>query len=130
MSKTLFLIFNHDLTDHQRRDAEKNLGAGPIVDLPEHLKTLWRQIPPDVENIDLTVVPVIEWLKVNSRPGDYVLIQGDFGAVYQLVNAAFDHGLIPVYSTTIRQAEERHGKDGSVELTHFFRHVRFREYKR
>ena len=130
MSKTLFLIFNHDLTDLQRRDAEKSLGVGRIMDMPGHLKPIWRQIPPDTETIDATIAPVGKWLQANSRPGDFVLIQGDFGAVYSLVNAAFDQGLIPVYSTTMRKAEERYGDGGTVELTHCFRHVRFRKYAR
>ncbi len=130
MKKRLFLIFNHNLTDLQRRDAEINLDIDRIVDLPEHLKAVWRQVPPDVETIDVAIVPVADWLRENSRPGDYVLIQGDFGAVYQMVNIAFDLKLVPVYSTTAREATETLGPDGDIELTHRFRHVQFRSYRR
>jgi hypothetical protein len=36
--------------------------------------------------------------------------------------------MIPVYSTTSREAVEVHHEDGSVELTHRFRHRMFRRY--
>lgn len=126
--KNLFLIFNHELTQAQRKDAEASLGVGRIVDLPERLKTLWRQIPPDVLDVTGVIAPVVEWLEKNGRPGDYALIQGDFGAVYRMVNIAIDHGLVPVYATTRRQATEHHCADGTVDIVRRFRHVRFRRY--
>lgn len=39
-------------------------------------------------------------------------------------------GLIPVCSTTRREAMEEHGDDGSVNMTHRFEHQRFRRYGR
>ena len=130
MGKKLFLIFNHDLTELQREDALSSLGVNRIVDLPSDLKLLWRQIPPDLEGIDGYLGPLKEWLVEKSDKGDFVLIQGDFGAVYIMVNFAFDNGLAPVYSTTDRRAIEKHATDGSVELTHNFRHMCFRRYER
>ena len=130
MSKTLFLIFNHDLTDLQRQDAHSSLGVGRIVDIPPDLKLLWRQIPPGLEGIAGYLGPLKRWLLENAQKDDFVLIQGDFGAVYIMVNFAFDNGLTPVYSTTDRRVVEKHGADGAVELTHVFRHERFRRYER
>jgi hypothetical protein len=130
MTKTLFLIFNHELTDLQRKDVRKSESIKTILDLPGNLKTLWRQIPPEPEEIDGYLGPLKQWVLENSEKGDLVLIQGDFGAVYIMVNFAFAHGLVPVYSTTERRATEKHAADGSVELSHTFRHVRFRKYER
>jgi probable selenium-dependent hydroxylase accessory protein YqeC len=42
-----------------------------------------------------------------------VLIQGDFGACYHVVERAFRLGLVPLYSTTRRIAVEQHLEAGS-----------------
>jgi hypothetical protein len=57
-----------------------------------------------------------------------VLIQGDFGATFLMVNFAFEKGLIPIHSTTEREATEELQPDGSVRLSHRFLHKRFRKY--
>lgn len=45
-----------------------------------------------------------------------------------MVNFAFEKGLIPIYSTTNREAVEEYGENGSVKMTHQFRHIIFRKY--
>ena len=69
-----------------------------------------------------------ECLAANAKEKDFVLIQGDFGACYLMVNFALESGLVPVYSTTRREAVEEYGENGSIRITHHFRHVMFREY--
>ncbi len=126
MKKTLFLIFNHTFTSAQEADAKASLGVGEIVSMPENVRSIWADIPPENEAIAGFLSPVREWLFQNAKPGDLVLIQGDFGACHLMVRHAFENGLIPVYSTTRREAVEKVQSDGSVSLTHNFRHVRFR----
>ena len=128
MEKKLFHIFNHTLTDAQVDDAREHLGVERIVSPPERLRNLWRQVPADLEGIDGYLAPVKDWLAAEGRPGDFVLVQGDFGATWIMVNHAFKLGLVPVYSTTERQAEETITGDGAVRLVHHFRHRRFRRY--
>lgn len=128
MRCTLFLIFNHRITSLQEQDARLSLKVERIIDLPEELKPLWNQIPPDLEGVSDYLEPVKSWLAENAKPGDYVLIQGDFGACYIMVDFSFEKGLIPVYSTTAREAAEEQGGDGSVKLTHRFKHIRYRKY--
>lgn len=99
--KTLFFLFNHTPTDEQVEDARIS-----------HLQ------------------PVTSWLEAEAVKGDHVLIQGDGGAVYLLLRFAFKKGLIAIYSTTERRAREEQLADGSVKMSHFFSHVRFREYGR
>lgn len=127
---TLFLIFNHTFTTIQKEDALISLGVDRIVDMPDDYKKIWRTIPPDLKSIDEYLEPVQAWLRLNSKRGDFVLIQGDFGACYIMVNYAFKIGLIPLYSTTERKFKEEVLKDGSVRLTHQFRHRIFRRYER
>ncbi len=128
MAYSLYLLFNHEPTALQEEDAFACLHVKHIHNPPPDLKAIWRQIPPDLPGIDSYLRPVKEWLKEHSRKGDYVLIQGDFGACFIMVNFAFANGLIPVYSTTERVAVEKHGNDGIVNLIHQFKHQIFRKY--
>jgi hypothetical protein len=124
----LFLIFNHTFTPEQAADARQTLGVETIVSMPDAVRECWGQIPPDRSAISDYLEPVRTWLADQARPGDYVLVQGDFGACYLMVRYAFDADLIPIYATTRREADETVQQDGSVTLTHRFRHVAFRRY--
>jgi hypothetical protein len=128
MAKSLYLIFNHTITSLQIEDARESLQVDRIIDLPEELKPVWNQIPPDLPGIAEYLAPIQRWLAEHAVKDDYVLIQGDFGACYMMVNFAFQQRLVPVYSTTLREAVEEHGPDGSVRLTHQFKHFIFRKY--
>ena len=128
MTVSFFVIFNHTLTPFQVADALDRLGVGCTVKPPARLQNLWRQVPADLEGIDGYLAPVKDWLAAEGRPGDFVLVQGDFGATWIMVNHAFKLGLVPVYSTTERQAEETITGDGAVRLVHHFQHRRFRRY--
>jgi hypothetical protein len=85
-------------------------------------------VPPGLEKIEAYLEPIRAWVIESAQLGDFLLVQGDFGAVYLMVRFALEKGLIPIYSTTERVAAEEHKEDGSVTLTHHFRHVRFRKY--
>ncbi|MDQ7785804.1 MAG: CRISPR-associated protein Csx20, partial [Desulfomonilaceae bacterium] len=126
--RTLFLVFNHTITERQRADARSSLGVDRIVTLPPELQELWSNIPPEAPEIRPVLEPLRRWLHREAQFGDFVLIQGDFGACYLMVMAAREMGLVPVYSTTRRQASEEVQSDGSVKLVHRFEHVLFREY--
>ncbi len=128
MTPSLYLLFNHEPTLLQEKDALASLGVGRIHNPPPELKAMWRRIPPDLPEIDGYLVPIKAWLKDHAAEGDYVLIQGDFGACFIMVNFAFVQDLIPVYSTTEREAVEEHGDDGTVKLIHQFKHHIFRLY--
>ncbi len=128
MSASLFLIFNHEITPVQESDARDSLGVQRIINMPGDLKELWRQIPPALPKISAYLKPVKDWLAGHARKNDYVLIQGDFGACFIMVNVAFETGLIPVYSTTEREAVEEQQSDGAVKLVHNFKHQSFRKY--
>jgi len=100
------------------------------VELPKELKEIWRNIPPGLPEIAGYLQPVNQWLVSSAHPNDFVLIEGDFGACYLMVRFALENGLVPVYSTTFREAEEEYGEDGSVRLVHRFEHRIFRRYGR
>ena len=124
----LFLLFNHKITPLQEADACKSLGVRRIVEPPEDLRQLWRRIPPDLDRIESVLTPIMDWFIAHAKKGDFILIQGDFGACYLMVRFAFENEYVPVYSTTEREAVETHGADGSVTLTHRFQHRIYRRY--
>ncbi len=127
--KRMFLCFNHELTREQIQDAKRNLNIDEFIHLPSRLKKLWQNIPPDLLDISSYLKPIIDWLKTKTREGDLILVQGDFGATYLIVQFAFKEGLIPVYATTKREVIEKKMPDGKVEMIHQFRHVIFRRYR-
>lgn len=128
-SKALFLLFNHSLTSIQKQDAKKSLKISSIFEMPSELKLCWSNIPPEAPQITPFLQPIKNWLSQKSQKGDYVLIQGDFGACFLIVNFAFKAGLTPVYSTTHREASETKDSNGSIKLTHHFKHRIFRKYE-
>ncbi|GAK59328.1 hypothetical protein U27_06312 [Candidatus Vecturithrix granuli] len=125
----LFLLFSHALTGEQERDARTSLGVEEILALPENLQQRWSNVPPNLATLDEHLQPVLDWLGDQARPGDYVLIQGDFGAVYRAVRFALEHGLTPLYATTARRVKETRLPDGRVESNRVFQHVRYRRYE-
>lgn len=127
-SPALVLLFNHRLTEVQEDDARRSLGVGSIVEPPAGISVLWAQVPPDIDDLAGYLAPAFVWLRSVAGPGDFVLIQGEFGATCLAVQEAFRIGLVPVYSTTRREAVEIHLPDGRVEIRHVFAHIRYRKY--
>lgn len=126
--KKMFLLFSHNLTQIQIDDAKNNLDIEKFVSLSQDLQELWSNIPSDLIFIKEYLLPFRNFLKKNSNFGDVVLIQGDFGAVYQMVNFANDLGLKAVYATTTRVIEEIVIDEKTVKKS-IFEHRRFREYE-
>lgn len=124
----LYLLFSHELTDQQTREAREDLGVKEIYYLPDDLKALWSQIPPEISEVAEYVQPVKEWLERRVNEGDYIIIQGDFGATYQIVKWAFSKNLRPIYATTKRKAVEIRNKE-KIITNRVFEHVRFRFYE-
>ena len=124
----LFLLFSHTITVAQEKQARQELGVKRIISPPDSIRSLWAALPPETSSLSPVIEPVISWLESNSKAGDYVLIHGDFGACYLLVQYCLDMGRIPLYSTTERKAIETRQDNGTVQLTHTFCHVRYREY--
>jgi hypothetical protein len=80
---TLFLIFNHQSTD-----ARASLRVDRIVSLPPDLQDCWSHIPPDLPALQDHLDLFRHWLTAQARVGDYILIQGDFGACFLMVQFA------------------------------------------
>lgn len=122
----LYLLFSHQITERQIKEA-REFGINEIYHLPDNIKAIWSQIPPDLPDIIAFIEPVKEWIASVAKEGDYIIIQGDFGAAYHMVGWAFSKGLIPLYATTTRKViKTREGE--KISTKRVFEHVRFRHY--
>lgn len=123
----MFILLNHDISDQQKEDAQK-LGVKKFIPLPSDLGQIWKNLSPDAEKIGPLLKPIKQWLANNVSPEDFVLIQGDFGACWIMVNFAFQQNVIPVYATTDRKAVATRQPDSSIQTVRQFKHVMFRKY--
>jgi len=124
----LYLVFSHELSETQKREIYEQLGIKDIFCLPDNLKAIWSQIPADIPGVSEYIKPVKEWLEKNIHEGDYILIQGDFGATYLMVKWAFSKNCRPIYATTERKVTETHVGE-KIYVNRVFEHVRFRFYE-
>lgn len=127
MSRT-FCLLNHTLTKNQLEELKEKFASKEIIYPPEELSKLWSQIPPEKENTEI-VRSVVLWLKSSgAKDGDLLIIQGEFGSTFTLVDYALKNHLVPLYATTKRVAKEsRNGE--KVQREYVFEHVSFKKYK-
>ena len=123
--KTLFILINHALTPDQEEDARNNLNVYKIVNIAD---ARWSDIDPSEKSITKFVESYKDKLKMQAKTGDILLVQGDFGATYNMIRFAKNMGLITVYATTSRIVSEQ-VENGKVVIKREFKHARFREYE-
>ena len=128
MNNKLYLLFNHTLTPEQVIDANDSFGITEFIVLPEALQALWSNIPPDKGlNLVMHLKPIVDYFKKMKYMG-YVLVQGDFGGVFYLVNQLQNMGYTPLYATTKRKVIEEKLPDNTIVSKRIFKHVCFRKY--
>ena len=125
----MILLFSHKLTEEQILEVKESYKVEVFLSLPKELQTLWSNIPADAENITDLLTPIKEFLSLYANREDLVLIQGDFGAVYNLVNLAKEQRLVALYATTLRRTQEYINEKGENVKKSIFEHRRFREYE-
>lgn len=122
-------MLSHSLTDEQKEDAQKNWGVTDFVFLPPDLQKKWS-------NIELTkplterTSKFIEFIKENVSKNDYILIQGEFGTSFAIIDWCLANNLKPIYSYTKRLIVEQKKIGNQVEKTSIFKHVKFLFYER
>lgn len=124
----LHLLFNHTLTQEQLSDAKASLLCYVIVSLPQELQELWSSVPPNLKSLEEYLKPIKEYVSAYIQKDDFVLVQGDFGATYIMVNFLKSLGAKPIYATTSRDVVEIREGDKVIKKS-IFRHERFREYE-
>jgi len=124
--RKLLIVMSHVLLPEQERETEERFGVTTFVSLPEALQARWSNVDPELTRLDDWLRPIAVWMEGIGRPGDYVLIQGEYGATVWLVARAHRSRLVPIYATTRREVRERREPDGNVVTERTFRHVQFR----
>lgn len=125
MPKTLFILLNHELTDAQKSEAKERFDIENFVNITNEK---WSNIPPELDNLSEFLSEFALSLKSNAKKGDYLLIQGDFGATYALVRFALNLGITPIYATTKRISVEEN-ENGIKVIKKSFIHEQFREFR-
>lgn len=123
--KTFFTLMNHTLTSEQEEDARKNLNVDKFINITD---ARWSDIDPSEKSVIEFVEAYKDKLKKQAKSGDVLLVQGDFGATYNMIRFAKNMGLIAVYATTNRIVSER-VENGKIVIKREFKHARFREYE-
>lgn len=127
--RKFIVLMSHDMSDIQKNDAYENLKVAEIIEAPAEIKAIWGNVDP-ISDLDISKLDkVISWIKNISEKGDYILVQGEFGATFYIVDYCFKSNLIPVYATSIRRVEET--REGDRVLTNrVFVHEGYRQYIR
>ena len=127
--KKIALLFSHQLTETQKEELHDSWDVDEFIALPKQLQQTWSNMSPDIESVNTLLEPIKTFISHTLEKGDIVLIQGDFGAVYSMVNFAKSLELIPVYATTKRRVSEYKNEEGEMVKKSIFEHRRFRKYE-
>ena len=130
MTRNFIVLMNHDLTQRQLSEVNTVFGSMKLIVPPEDIRSFWESIPPEGELNMAGLNRVIKFLENIAGTGDVVLVQGEFGATFYVVDYCFKKGHIPVYATSVREYGEKRNDDGSINRCHVFKHVQFRRYSR
>lgn len=112
--KKLVLLFSHKLTENQTLDAYKFLKCNEIIYLPPELKEKWQNM-----KIEQSLDDFKFFLNKITSKGDYILIQGEWGATYKMINYCKEKKLIPIYSSTEREVKEEKKGENIIKLSKF-----------
>ena len=123
--KTHFILINHALTPEHEEGARKNLNIDKFVNIAD---AKWSDIDPSEKSVIKVVETYKDKLRSQAKSGDVLLVQGDFGATYNMIRFAKNMSLIAVYATTKRIVSEQ-VENGKVVIKREFKHARFREYE-
>ena len=127
-ARNMILLLSHTLQDEQVQAAESMYGVDNFIFMPKCLQDIWANVPADTESIAKIVQKFTLFLQENSKKDDIVLVQGDAGMTYSLINFCKKTGRIAVYATTKRISKEYKEENHSVKKS-IFKFERFREYE-
>jgi uncharacterized protein MJ1673 len=122
--KKMFVLISHGLTQEQKSQALKVFGVEDIINIADDA---WSNISPSDENILYVLNRYKKELMLEATAGDILLVQGDFGATYNMINFAKNIGIKTIYATTKRIVQEL-AIDGKLVTRREFKHEKFREY--
>ena len=126
-----FCLLNHTLTEKQIAELKNDWHCDEIVYPSDDLAYDWGHIPATKELEFSKVFNLIhEWFYNNKlKAGDIVIIQGEMGITYALIEHVKNLRAIPIYAVSERRSKDEKMVDGSTKKTSYFEHVCFRKYE-
>lgn len=126
MERKALLLFSHQLTENQEKELVENFKVKKIVSLSSELQEMWSNVSIK-KNYKENLEKIKKYIEENFNENDVILVQGNWGYTYNIVEWSIEKKLVPVYSYTERNVEEI--KDGeNVKKISYFKHVKFIEY--
>ena len=123
-----FCLLNHKLTQKQLDELAQKYQVSDIEYPPKAVSDFWLQIPTTAQILKAYLQPVTDWIQ-KAGQGDLIIIQGESGSTFALVDWALSKAFIPLYAVTKRiETEEMQGE--KVVRHYVFEHECFREYKK
>lgn len=123
-----FCLLNHNLTENQVRELKEVFGVEEVEYPPEAVQKAWSGVPLENRVLKEFLEPIRDWLNGRgAEAGDCIIIQGEFGYTFALVDYCLQRGMIPLHAVTRRVAQEsREGE--TVRRSYIFEHLCFRPY--
>lgn len=118
----IVLLFSHTLTEPQVEELKKDWNCDKIIYLPEDLQKKWTNVE---DEIDIKIFQ--KFLLDNLYEKDYVLIQGEWGLTYNMINFAKENNFIPIYAGTTRNSLEYKEGEKIIKKS-IFVHTKFKKY--
>ncbi|MBU4486532.1 MAG: hypothetical protein KKD38_06345 [Candidatus Delongbacteria bacterium] len=107
---------------------EFGIDPGGFLIPEKRLKTIWSNIDPEGDLSELYEIK--KYILDNTEKSDYVFVQGEHGATYNIVDFCFRHKRIPIHATTLRCSLEVKNQNNETIKTSLFKVVKHREYKK
>lgn len=99
----MILLCSEKITCEQKNDAKERLGIKYFLSLPEDLQKIWDNLPSNEESIVNELEKIKHFLVGYTYKNDTILIHGDYGATYHMVNFVKELGLKTVYSAKCKE---------------------------
>ena len=125
--KKMLLLFSHNLTEMQIKDGEKSFGIEEYISLNEEMQNIWSNVDPEIESYE-KLSSIKNFLLKEFESGDYVLVQGEWGCVVNMVLFCKEYDFIPIYSSSKREYKSEELEDGTVKNVHYFKHKKYKKY--
>lgn len=122
-------ILSHKLSDIQKQQLKQEWNVDEIEELNEELKFEWGSIDPSSKLDKKLIEKLKNEIEDKTEENDYVIVQGEWGMTFVIVNICFDLDRIPIYATTKRIIKEiKEGQE--IKIERIFRHIKFRKYEK
>lgn len=121
------ILLNHELTELQNRELRQTWGVENLLLPNDTSANLWKSVPAGYTIPQTLIKTLLEWLTAITKEQDIVVVQGEFGLTYYIVNWCFEHHRVPLYATSQRKMTETIRGDKVLSRREFV-HVSFRRY--